>query len=219
MAAMRKARSTRKSVDRLEPVAEKVELILAGMAIAVLVASGFEETHMTDPQRGLLKLGAKVKIISPEPGLVHSWHHDGWGHFFPVDHPLEQALGSDFDVLILPGGERSIARLRDNPHTRRVVGHFIDADKPLAAIAEAVGLLMIEQKIRGRRLATDLRSIDPRSSSELPAASEEASTQSSDQVVLDKVLLSASSSDQLAQWNDQLLTLLSQSALQTRTAV
>lgn len=215
MAAMRRTRSTRKSVDRVEPIAEKVELILAGMAIAVLVASGFEETHMTDPQRGLLKLGAKVKIISPEPGLVHSWHHDGWGHFFPVDHPLEQALGSDFDVLILPGGERSIARLRDNPHTRRVIGHFIDADKPLAAIAEAVGLLMIEQKIRGRRLAIDLRS-----SSELPSASEEASTQSSDQeVVLDKVLLSASSSDQLAQWNDQLLTLLSQSAVQIRTAV
>lgn len=212
--APRRSRSARKGVDRVEPVAKKVEL-LSGMTVAVLVASGFEETHMTDPQRELLKLGAKVKIVSPEPGLVHSWHHDGWGHFFPVDHPLEQTLGSDFDVLILPGGKRSIDRLQDNPHVRRVIGHFIDADKPIAAIAEAVGLLVMEQKLRGRRLAVDLQSLPG-----LPPAPEEDSTQFSDQeVVLDKVLLSARSGDQLAQWNDQLLTLLSQSALQVRTSV
>lgn len=212
MAPRRPRSRTRSSFNKVEPMVEKVEQILLGTAVAVLVASGFEETHMTEPQRGLLKAGAAIKVISPEPGLVHSWHHDGWGHFFPVDHPLETALGADFDMLVLPGGERSVAKLQDHPHARRIIGHFFDANKPLAVIAEAVSLLMIEHKLHGRRLAAS-----PELSPSLLARLETSGVQWLEEpVVLDSMLISAGSTAQLIQWSQRVLAVFSEVTTRAR---
>ncbi len=125
---------------------------LAGKSIAILIANGFEEMEMTEMQRALLKAGANVKVISPEQGLVNGWLEAGWGHYFPVDRPVGEVLGSDFDMLVLPGGERSITKLKQNAHVKRIVGHFMDAGKPLAAIDQGVELLATVQKIAGRTL-------------------------------------------------------------------
>ncbi|CAK0743390.1 Peptidase C56 [Azospirillaceae bacterium] len=115
-----------------------------------MVASGFEETELTEPQRALLKTGARLKTISPDQGLVNGWHGKGWGHFFPIDLQIGEVLGSDFDMLLLPGGERSVAKLSQNLHTKRIVGHFLDAGKPIAAIDQGVSLLPLARKLKGR---------------------------------------------------------------------
>lgn len=128
---------------------------LAGKTIAILVANGFEETEMTEPQRALLKAGATLRTISPEQGLVNGWHGKAWGHYFPVDKQVGDVLASDFDMLLLPGGERSVAKLQQSPHTRRIVGHFLDAGKPLAAIDQGVSLLAIPGKLKGRQVSAD----------------------------------------------------------------
>ncbi|MGQ9368731.1 DJ-1/PfpI family protein [Azospirillum sp. ST 5-10] len=126
---------------------------LAGKTIAILVANGFEETTMTEPQRALLKTGAALRTISPEQGLVNGWHGKAWGHYFPVDKQVGDVLGSDFDMLLLPGGERSVAKLLQNAHTRRIVGHFLDAGKPVAAIDDGVQILAASGKLKGRTVA------------------------------------------------------------------
>jgi len=56
-------------------------------------------------------------------------------------------------MLLLPGGERSVAKLQQSAHTRRIVGHFLDAGKPIAAIDQGIQLLAIPGKLRGRLLA------------------------------------------------------------------
>jgi len=126
---------------------------LTGKTIAILVSNGFEEAEMTEPQRALLKTGATLRTISTETGLVNGWHGKSWGHYFPVDKQLGEALGADFDMLLLPGGERSVAKLQQSAHTRRIVGHFLDAGKPIAAIDHGIQLLAIPGKLRGRLLA------------------------------------------------------------------
>jgi len=128
---------------------------LAGKTIAILVANGFEETEMTEPQRALLKLGATLKTISPEQGLVNGWHGKSWGHYFPVDRQVGDVLGADFDMLLVPGGERSAAKLQQSAHTRRIIGHFLDAGKPLAAIDQGVSLLAIPGKLKNRTVSAD----------------------------------------------------------------
>ena len=61
----------------------------------------------------LTKSKATIKVIAPEQGVVHGWQGDAWGHYFPVDAQIGEVLGSDFDILILPGGERgALKRLR-----------------------------------------------------------------------------------------------------------
>ena len=126
---------------------------LLGKTIAILVANGFEETEMTEPQRALLKSGAKLKVISPEQGLVNGWHGKAWGHYFPVDEQITDVLAADYDMLILPGGERSVAKLKQNAHTRRIVGSFLDGGKPIAAIDDGIDLLVFVDKIKGRTIA------------------------------------------------------------------
>ena len=125
---------------------------LSDKQVGILLASGFEETHMTEPQRVLTKAGAQVFLVSPEHKLVNSWHGKTWGHFFPIDRPISAVLGSDLDMVILPGGQRSLMTLSHNLHTRRIVGHFLDAHKPIAAIAEGVQILTLTQNLQGRKV-------------------------------------------------------------------
>ena len=85
--------------------------------------------------------------------LVNGWQDNGWGHYFTVDAPIGTAMGSDYDALVLIGGERSVAKLKTNPHARRIVNHFLEANKPVAAIGAGVALLALSPKSAGRDVA------------------------------------------------------------------
>lgn len=122
---------------------------LAGKSTAILAANGFDENQMTEIQKALTTVKAKFKTVAPEQGVVNGWQKDHWGHYFPVDAPIGEALGSDFDFLVIPGGERAIAKLKTNLHTRRIINHFLEAEKPIAAIGAGVTLLALSSKVAG----------------------------------------------------------------------
>jgi len=126
---------------------------LVGKSIAILAANGFDENQMTEIQRALTSVKAKFKTVAPEQGVVNGWQKDHWGHYFPVDANISEALGSDFDFLVIPGGERAMAKLKANPHTRRIVNHFLEAGKPIAAIGAGVSLLALSGRIAGVTVA------------------------------------------------------------------
>lgn len=124
-----------------------------GRSVLILVANGIDEVQLTEMQRALTKAGAKFCTAAPEQGLVNSWHDNAWGHYFPVDRSIGEVLGSDFDVLVLPGGERAATKLKQNLHTRRIVNHFIDANKPISAIGAGVALVALATRCAGRMVA------------------------------------------------------------------
>jgi len=126
-----------------------MENILSGKKICILVASGFAEDNFTQIQKTLLKTGASIKTVAPENGLVHGWLDNAWGHYSPVDTHLAEAMGSDFDRLVIPGGARAIEKLKANLHTRRILRHFFEAQKPIAAVGEAVELLSLCDRLAG----------------------------------------------------------------------
>lgn len=128
-------------------------LTLAGKNIAILAANGFDENQMTEIQRALTKAKAVTRTVAPENGVVNGWQGEGWGHYFPVDIQIGEALGSDFDILVIPGGERGVTKLKTNPHARRIITHFFEAGKPIAAIGAGVSLLALSTKISGRMVA------------------------------------------------------------------
>src|SRR3989338_3211386 len=109
-----------------------------GKKVLILVSNGVDETAMSTVQRDLLKAGAIIKIVGTEPGLVNSWNNNAWGLYFPVDIQINMTLGSDFDLLVVPGGARSIAKLSANPHAERIISSFIAARKPICMMGEAV---------------------------------------------------------------------------------
>jgi protease I len=115
---------------------------LAGKNIAVL----------TEPQKALLALGATIKLVGPE-SLANGWHGDSWGHYFPVDGQLSSMLSADYDMLLVPGGARSLIKLAQTPHTKRIVSAFIDDQKPVALIGEGVEVLVIADRAEGITVA------------------------------------------------------------------
>jgi protease I len=121
---------------------------LAGKKIAVLVASGFEEVQMTEPQKALLALGATLKLVGPE-SLANGWHGDSWGHYFPVDAQISSMLSADYDMLLVPGGARSMIKLAQTPHTKRIVSAFVDDLKPVALVGHGVEVLVIADRAEG----------------------------------------------------------------------
>lgn len=177
---------------------------LAGKTIAILVANGFEEIEMTEPQRALLKAGATVRVISPEQGLVNGWHGAAWGHYFPVDRGIAEVLGADFDMLVLPGGSRSITKLAQNPHTKRILAGFMDGGKPVAAIGDGVGLLAQVQKAKGRILAAPEGARD--------ALVEAGATIAEEPVATDKVLVTAQGQDAVGAFVETLLRVFAEAA-------
>ncbi len=131
----------------------QVSIMLADRNIAILAADGFDEHQMTEIQKALTRAKARIKIVAAEPGVVNGWQGDGWGHHFHVDAPMGETLGSDYDMLVLPGGSRGTAKLKLNMHTKRIINHFLEANKPIAAIGTGAGLLALGEKIAGRMMA------------------------------------------------------------------
>lgn len=182
---------------------------LAGKAIAILVSSGFEELEMTEPQRALLKLGAAPKIVSPDPGLVNGWHGTAWGHYFPIDVALSGMLAADYDMLLVPGGARHVSKLKDNPHTRRIVGSFLDGGKPVAAIGD--GVLLLATKLKGRRItAAEHVRADLEAAGAVIAADE--------RVVADDNLVTAAGQDALEQFVAETIRVFTQAAQMKKAA-
>lgn len=119
---------------------------LFGEKIAVLVANGFSEKDLTFTQKALLSAGGTLRIVGMDHGLINSWNDQGWGLNFATDHVLSEALAADFDMLIIPGGQRSIEKLKLTGHTRRFVGGFIGMNKAVAFFEEAVELLLFAER-------------------------------------------------------------------------
>ncbi|MFA7276128.1 MAG: DJ-1/PfpI family protein [Pseudobdellovibrionaceae bacterium] len=114
---------------------------LSGKSAAILVANGFNEIEMTTFQRALIEAGASPKLISTESSLAHGWQGNGWGHYHPVDKHISDALAADYDMLIVSGGYRGHDKLKMTAHTRRFIGGFMAAYKPVLATGDAVKMM------------------------------------------------------------------------------
>jgi protease I len=123
---------------------------LLGEKIAVLIANGFCEHDLTETQKSLQKYGANVRIVSMDQGLVHSWNGENWGLHYAADTTLNTALAADYSILVIPGGQRSIEKLKLTAHTKRFIGGFLNAHKPVIAFDEALELLVFCEKVEGR---------------------------------------------------------------------
>jgi len=115
---------------------------LQGKKVAILVTDGFEQSELMEPRKALDEAGAKTIVVSPNEGKVKGWNHTEWGNEIPVDISLGSAKADDFDALLLPGGVMNPDQLRIKPEAVRFVKHFVDADKPVAAVCHGPWTLL-----------------------------------------------------------------------------
>jgi protease I len=125
---------------------------LSGTKIAVLIANGFDETNFISVQKSLIEMGATVRLVSSNQGLVNGWDGAGWGHNYAVDEQLNTALGADYDALVVPGGRRSTEKLKLTAHTRRFIGSFMASRKPVAVMGDGVTLMALTEQLAGHEV-------------------------------------------------------------------
>jgi protease I len=127
---------------------------LTGKKVAILTENGFEEEELTSPRQALEEAGATVHIVSPQERMVKAWAHDHWSIEIPVDVPLSKALPGDYDALVIPGGVMNPDTMRMNRDCVEFAQHFLENNKPVAAICHGPWLLVETGMIKGRDMTS-----------------------------------------------------------------
>lgn len=122
--------------------------------IMILATNGFEQSELEQPKATLEKEGYDVVVVSPEDGQIKGWDDKDWGSPVDVDLTLDEADETDFDALLLPGGQMNPDILRMNTRAVDLVREFDAAGKPIAAICHAPWLLVEADVIDGRRVTS-----------------------------------------------------------------
>jgi protease I len=134
----------------LEEVMQSIE----GKRIAILATNGFEQSELEVPLEKLRAAGAEVHVVSPEAGEIRGWEGKDWGRQVSVDATLSEVSVSDYDALVLPGGQINPDLLRVEPKAIAFVKEFWAAGKVIGAICHAPWLLIEAGIVRGRNLTS-----------------------------------------------------------------
>lgn len=127
---------------------------LAGRRILIVATDGFEQSELLVPQKQLTALGATVQVASPKSGEIKGWDHTDWGQAVKVDLALADADATDYDALVLPGGQMNPDALRLEPQAIALIKAFAEAGKPVAAVCHAPWLLIDAGLVKGRKVTS-----------------------------------------------------------------
>lgn len=126
------------------------EELLQGKRIALLAADEFEDSELTEPLEAVKAAGADVDIISIKDGPIIGKHATK----IDVTKQVDDAISSDYDALLLPGGVANPDTLRMNEAAVEFVHSFFEADKPVGAICHAPWLLIDAGVAHGRTVTS-----------------------------------------------------------------
>lgn len=122
--------------------------------VAVMVTDGFEQSEFKQPIKALEKEGFLVDVISLKKGKIRGWKNTKWGDKFKVDVTINQALSTNYDMLVLPGGVLNTDTLRTNELAVRFASEFLEQGKPIATICHAGSILIETGLLKGKQLTS-----------------------------------------------------------------
>jgi protease I len=127
---------------------------LEGLQVAILATDGVEQVELLEPMKALKAAGADVKVVSLKTGTIQSMVEDvNPGEKIPVDFDLSVDVEM-FDALVLPGGTTNPDKLRMSEDAVEFVQHFVDNDKPIAAICHGPWMLIEADAVEGVQLTS-----------------------------------------------------------------
>jgi protease I len=127
---------------------------ISGKSIAILAANGFEQSELEVPHDRLKAAGAKVEIVSLKAGEIKGWDKTDWGRPVKVDKTLDQASASDYDAIVLPGGQINPDLLRVEPKALSFIRDIFNQKKVVAAVCHAPWLLIETGIAKGRKMTS-----------------------------------------------------------------
>ncbi|MBC7537299.1 MAG: type 1 glutamine amidotransferase [Bacteriovorax sp.] len=128
--------------------------LLLDRRIAILATDGFEESELFEPKKALEDAGAKVDIISLQPGRIKAWKDDDWGKSIHVDATVDDTEGYKYDSLLIPGGVLNPDKLRSNKRAIAFILEFVEDDKTIASICHGPQVLIEAGLTKGKHLTS-----------------------------------------------------------------
>ncbi|MEU4651318.1 DJ-1/PfpI family protein [Nocardia fluminea] len=178
--------------------------ILDGRTIAFLAANeGVEHTELVHPWNALRALGARVVLIAPEEGFVHTFRHLDRADRLPVDLRTADADSSEYDAFLLPGGVANPDILRRDPATHRLLRAADRAGILIAAICHGPWTLIDAGLVADRTLAAW-----PSLATDLTNAG---AVWTSERVHVDGRLLTAQGLEDVEEFTDRVIRMLARS--------
>lgn len=134
---------------------------MAVKKILMLVGDFVEDYEVMVPFQMLLMVGHRVEAVCPGKRAgetvataIHDFEGDQTysekrGHNFRLNATFDEVNAAEYDALIIPGG-RAPEYLRLNDAVLRMVQHFAEANKPIAAICHGAQLLSAAGVLKSR---------------------------------------------------------------------
>ncbi|RXZ84689.1 type 1 glutamine amidotransferase [Paenibacillaceae bacterium] len=119
--------------------------------VAFLIADGYEDSEMKNPYEAISQNGTDAVVISLEKGSKLTGKQ---GTISYTSHlAAEDAVASDYDAVIIPGGS-SPAKLLKNKHMLKFVKDADEAGITIAAICHGPQLLAEAGLLKGKTLTS-----------------------------------------------------------------
>lgn len=122
--------------------------------ILIMATNGFEQSELMVPLEKLRDAGAQVHVASLDGKEIKGWDHTDWGRTVPADAKIADVDASDYDAIVLPGGQINPDLLRVEHAATDLVRAFFDQGKVVAAICHAPWLLIETGIAKGRKLTS-----------------------------------------------------------------
>lgn len=133
--------------------------------VLIVVASGFDQAGLQMALQELRKQGAAVTVAGPDRAPIRGWTGRRWGVSMTPDVGVGDINASDYHAVLLPGVLNADG-LRRNRQVRRLLEHFVDGKKIIAALGDATWLLAEIEAAHGA--AASCRVITCRSAAQWP---------------------------------------------------
>ncbi|WP_174803887.1 type 1 glutamine amidotransferase domain-containing protein [Martelella limonii] len=131
---------------------------IAQSKILILATNGYERSELRVPLDKLKEKGAAVTIASIEKGPIKSWDDKDWGDSVEAELSVDDVTVSDYDAIVLPGGQINPDILRTNKKAVSIVKEFVSSGRIVAAICHGPWMLVEADVLKGRE-ATSYPSI------------------------------------------------------------
>ncbi|MCS7254940.1 MAG: DJ-1/PfpI family protein [Armatimonadota bacterium] len=135
---------------------------MAVKRVLMLVGDYVEDYEAMVPFQALQMIGHVVHAVCPGKRAgekvrtaVHDFEGDQTysekrGHDFALNATFDEINPQDYDALIIPGG-RAPEYIRLNERVIEIVRHFVEANKPIAAICHGIQVLTAAGAVKGRK--------------------------------------------------------------------
>lgn len=117
------------------------------MKALVISANGFEDMELFYPIYRLKEEGWDVTLASTNSGTIAGKH----AYEARVDAIISKVDPKGYDLLVIPGG-KGPEEVRLDGSALRIVKHFFDQNKPVAAICHGAQVLVSAEAVDGRKL-------------------------------------------------------------------